>query len=286
MVVGLFVLTLTAALIIGAFWLSTGRYGKVYVTYIVDMDESVSGVSVDSAVKYNGVKVGFVKKITLNLQNPKLARVYVRVEKNLPITEDTEATIKGQGFTGVNYIDLNTEKLGAPLLKKKPGEPYPIIKSGPSLFAEVGSALKQITVTVHNLGDRLGEVLDKENQESFRNILNNIEKVSGSLAVNSQHLNSIIPDLAQTLKQTAAASNKFSGLVDGMQDASQQVSATMVEGQVVMKQLSRHTLPHTVQLMQRLNTASAHLERLAMELERNPGILLRGKVAEPRGPGE
>ena len=63
-VVGIFVLTLGAALIGGVLWLTSGKYyGKSYKTYVTYMTESVAGLNLNAPVKYRGVDVGIVRKI-------------------------------------------------------------------------------------------------------------------------------------------------------------------------------------------------------------------------------
>ena len=65
-IVGLFTLTLVAALIAILLWLGTGgRYYKVYDTYYAYMNESVSGLNLNAPVKYRGVEVGNVRDISL-----------------------------------------------------------------------------------------------------------------------------------------------------------------------------------------------------------------------------
>ncbi len=58
------------------------------------MHESVAGLGVNSAVKYNGVNVGSVKKTSLNNQNPEQVRLLLQIEEHTPITEGTTATLK------------------------------------------------------------------------------------------------------------------------------------------------------------------------------------------------
>ena len=65
-VVGAFVLVLSATLIGGVLWLSSGKYySKVYDVYQTYMKESVSGLNLNASVRYRGVEVGRVQNITL-----------------------------------------------------------------------------------------------------------------------------------------------------------------------------------------------------------------------------
>ena len=56
-IVGVFVLVLGAGLIAGVLWFSSGgTYRKAYDTYLTNMAESVSGLSLDAPVRYRGVE--------------------------------------------------------------------------------------------------------------------------------------------------------------------------------------------------------------------------------------
>ena len=107
-VVGLFTLLLTSALIAGVLWLSAGnKYSKVYDTYNVFMNESVSGLNRNAPVKYRGVEVGRVRQIELSKLNSEQVRIELNIEHGSPIKEDTVAIMKSQGLTGIAFIELS-----------------------------------------------------------------------------------------------------------------------------------------------------------------------------------
>ena len=55
-----------------------GYSTKHYRMYAVYINESVSGLSVDAAVKYNGVDVGTVKSIQIDAENPQLVFILLK----------------------------------------------------------------------------------------------------------------------------------------------------------------------------------------------------------------
>ena len=63
--VGLFVIILSIALVASILWLSVSTDNKYYNTYQIYMQESVSGLNRQAAVKYRGVEVGTVRDIAL-----------------------------------------------------------------------------------------------------------------------------------------------------------------------------------------------------------------------------
>src|SRR3990167_1857409 len=105
-IVGAFVITLLTAMVLAIIWLSSGFSFDQYTTYLVYMQESVSGVSVDSQVEFNGVNVGTVKSISLNHKNPQLVELLLNIKKDTPVTRGTVATLNSRGFTGIAYLAL------------------------------------------------------------------------------------------------------------------------------------------------------------------------------------
>ena len=65
-VVGVFVVLLGTTVLAIVIWLGKTDYRGVYDRYYVFTRESVTGLSVDSSVKYRGVDVGRVKEVILN----------------------------------------------------------------------------------------------------------------------------------------------------------------------------------------------------------------------------
>ena len=134
MIVGLFVVLLGVALLGGILWLSRTDYRGVYDRYYSYMTESVSGLSTDASVKYRGVDVGRVKEIVLDPANPEEVRLALDLVRGTPVKENTVAVLETQGLTGLTTVNLTGGTRDSPLLTAKPGETYPVIKSGPSFL--------------------------------------------------------------------------------------------------------------------------------------------------------
>jgi phospholipid/cholesterol/gamma-HCH transport system substrate-binding protein len=257
--VGAFVLILTVALIIFITWLSTGGFStKQYKTYLVIMDESVAGITTNSSVKYNGVDVGSVTKIALSSKNPKQVRLYLQIETHTPITAGTRAMLNSQGLTGITYVELQGGNTDISPLTVLPGEQYPIIKTSPSLFVRLDTALSQLTININQITQDMNGVLGGENPELFREILNNLNTTTNHLAAQSQQLDTI-------LINTAKSTRLFPSLVTT---------------------LTQRTLPSTNELLDNLILMSDNLLELSDNLKQNPAVLLRGQTPLPPGPGE
>ncbi len=166
--VGIFVVVLTAFLFAFIIWLSVVGHGKSYRTYLVYVHEDVTGLSAESPVRFNGVKVGYVDALRLDDSNPKLVKLILRIEPDVRITTSTYAMLHAQGVTGVVYVNLKADPENPTPLAAAPGQPYPIIPTRPSLLMQLSTVLPEITKDIQNLSASIGQVLEKENKQSIK----------------------------------------------------------------------------------------------------------------------
>lgn len=264
-IVGAFVIILVSAFTMGVIWLSSGFSIQQDVTYILYMKDSVTGLSIDSAVELNGVKVGNVKQIELNHRNPQVVEVLLDIDKNAPITRGTVATLNTRGITGIGYValkDRSTDRRPIPILK---GQKYPIIKSAPSLLTRLDTTLSKIAKNFGEVSTSLQELLNKENQKSIHEALYNIKLITANLAENNARLNTI-------LINTSKASQQFMPFVQASTNT--------------MRIIESQTLPLTYRVLSNLNAMTQTIAELSMELKRNPSMIIRGVDHSSTGPGE
>jgi phospholipid/cholesterol/gamma-HCH transport system substrate-binding protein len=263
--VGLVILTLVGALIATALWLSVGFEKKPFNTYAVYIRETVSGLNEDAAVKYNGVKVGNVRKIKLNLRDPRQVQILLNIEAGTPITNSTYATLISQGITGVSYVGLAASSSDLTPLEKLPDQPYPIIPAKPSLFNQFDKALSNVSNNVNKVTERIQQVLDDENTANFKKILENMTKFSGELTTTIHKVNGMAVDIGA---------------------AGVQVQDSMRLGKNTINQISQDLVPSASALLRRLNIIAGNLEVITNTMKQNPAVIIRGSKPPQRGPGE
>ena len=299
-VVGLFVVVLTAFLFILIIWLGSIGHGKEYQTYLVYVHEDVTGLSAESPVRFNGVSVGYVQSLELDINNPKLVKLVLRIEKNTPVTTSTYAILNEQGVTGVVYVNLKAETETAPLLKAAPNEPFPIIPSRPSLLMQLSSVLPEVTKDIQNLSTNVSKILDKDNQQSIKDSLQNIAVVTKTLSDNSADFSDTMKSLKNVMAHMSVASNDFpdtmkklnttlssiDNLSAQMTKASQGIGSTMQSGKLVINNFSNQIMPNAQAALNSLSRATQSMQQLTDELQRDPSMLVRGKTPAPLGPGE
>jgi phospholipid/cholesterol/gamma-HCH transport system substrate-binding protein len=306
-IVGLIVLILLGALIATALWLSVGFEQKKYHIYVVYMHEAVSGLSEQSPVKYNGVKVGFVSKIELNCQDPQQVKIFLNIEEGTPITTSTSATLISQGITGTTFVGLSASSSDLTPLQRKPNEPYPVITAKPSLFYQLDRVLKDVSVNVNKVSKQIGRIFDAENSANLKKSLANINNFTDVLSKNDKEINRSLqnidaflrqlPGLGQDLKtgmnqfndmatSFSAAGKSVSKMATSLSVAGKSVSGTMDKGKITLNKISEETIPSTDILLQRLNAIAVNLEKISSQMRQNPAVIIRGTTPPPLGPGE
>jgi phospholipid/cholesterol/gamma-HCH transport system substrate-binding protein len=304
---GVFVIVLTMALIWGTLWLSAGGAPGEFDYYLTYMKESVSGLSPDSALTYRGVSVGKVRDITIDPNDPEQVRLLLQVQRGVPITEDTEATLNLQGLTGLATIDLSGGTRDSPRLVAKPGQAYPIIPSRPSLLVRLDSVISDLIGNLITMSDKLNRVLDEPTQRNVSGIVAHIEVITGTLAAQSGRLESIIADAEATVANTRAASGALPDLMRDVRQSTDALAAMANElraaGTTIndtaqslqetarasgndVQRFTSTTLPDISALTDDLRGTAENLRHLSDTIERDPSVLLYGRPARKRGPGE
>lgn len=279
MLVGLTVLILAAALLSASLWLSVGFDKKSYRTYLTYLDEPASGLTEESAVKYNGVRVGRVNSIELNHQNPEQVILVLEIDKEVPITESTVATLVSQGITGNTYLGLTATSPSLVPLKKSPHSPYPVIPSKHSFFYQLEKDVRHITQDVQRL-------FSDKNAKNLEKILQNFEDISQTFANNNENINKSLKDLPKITHDLRVAIKKFNTAADSLSVSGKQFTVTMKAGKNSIDQISQQTLPSTTLLMRKLNDIAANLEKVSEEMRQNPSVMIRGTAPPKLGPGE
>ena len=297
---GLFVLLLGTAIIGAILWLGSGGPRKNYDRYLVYMTESVSGLSKDAAVKYQGVDIGRVRDISLNPKNPKQVRLLLEIERGTPIKEDTVAILETQGLTGLATVNLTGGERGSKDLTKQEGEEYPVIKSKPSLLGRLDKSLSQLIENLTESSTRFNTLLKDENQAAFSKSLKNLEILTSNLSDRKKDLAELLDNLSVIVQNTRQASAHFpeittqiSTSVAALEKTANEFSAVASSLQEVVgssgKDIQRFTgatLPEASALIQELQQTAVNLRQISEQLERDPSIILYGAPRPRPGPGE
>ena len=189
--------------LIGAFTLAVvvGVFGFVYwfqniggtgerAFYRVVFDGSVSGLRTGASVLFNGIRVGEVADLKLNPQRPKQVIASISIDKSVAVRKDTEIGLEFQGLTGIAALSLKGGDPSKPQLvgaKDNKDDNPPVLTAPPGATQDVTQAARD---TLRRLDDFIAD-----NQKAFKSALDNIDKFTGALARNSDHIDRITAGL-------------------------------------------------------------------------------------------
>lgn len=298
-IVGLFVTLLFVALVAGILWLSgAAQYRKNYDTYLAYMNESVAGLNLNAPVKYRGVEVGRVKRISLD--HGERVRLELDIEHGTPIKVNTIAILRVQGLTGIAQVELSGGNRDAADLQPSPGEKFPVIRTAPSLLTRMDTAVTDLLSSLNKVSIRISAVLDEDNRRAFRSMMADMATLSATLAANRGAIDASMKGAARTLDNTARISAEFPALTERLSKsasalekmandasrASVAVHRTAESASNSLGPVADGVVPELERTVAELRELSASLKRVSEEVERSPNVLLLGKQPDAPGPGE
>lgn len=226
--VGLFTLAVIAAMFGFVYWFGSGAGGRKQDVRVI-FTGTVTGLGRGSSVLFNGLRVGEVKQIGLQPDDPRRIFGVIEVENTTPLRVDTRARIEAQGLAGVVALQLIGGEPDAAVLQAKPGETLPTI------VAE-RSELQDIIESVRNVAKKADEVLGnldgliKSNSGAITNTVSNIEKFSKALGDNSDSIDKLMSSFGQIADTIAPLSQKLGTLSEELTGVVRSVDRAKITG--------------------------------------------------------
>jgi phospholipid/cholesterol/gamma-HCH transport system substrate-binding protein len=284
--VGAFTLGAMAALLGFLLWLAQVEINRSYAQYDI-VFETVSGLSQDSVVRYNGVDVGKVLAIDLDRLNPQFVRVRIEVRATTPVRQDTVATLSSQGVTGVSFVALEGGSPMSEPLEAIPPAPVPVIASQPSVVQELTDAAPDLLKEAIALIEDVRQFTTTENREAVATILKNVEAASGRVDAIASRAETLVTAAERTLARADAALGKaeaafanadavikddIPGLVAELKATAADVGDTASE----LKTFASSALPQYRDLAADARKVIANIGAVADRIGRDPSRFLLG----------
>lgn len=183
-IIGAFTLAVIAAGFIFVYWLhSTGGSGDQSL-YRLRFNGSVAGLRAGSAVLFNGIRVGEVKGLRLDPDDPLRVEALIGIDPKTPLRADTRVVVETQGLMGSPAV-LLAGGSGAPLAAG----------NGPLPTLDVaGSGTETLTQSALGVLRRMDKLL-ADNSEPINNIVAKISTFSDALGRNADRIDSIAAGL-------------------------------------------------------------------------------------------
>lgn len=290
--VGAFVL-LIAALATGfVFWYAERGDRHATARYEIYFEGSVSGLSKGSPVRYLGVDVGKVVRITLDPSHPKRVRVVADIDATAPIDSRTRASLGLQGVTGLLFIDLEQNAHAGPPRPLAQGLRHPVIQSAPSDFDVLLSSLPALTTRAVELVDRLNQVFSDQNVAALRATIDNAQLASERLPATIRDVQQLVEQVRVSTQavdaaavQLRAISQRSGPRIDdtmkhvaevagNLADTTRRLDRLVAANGPALTRFTRDGLPQFDALVRESRDTARQLSDLSRSLREDPSRLL------------
>jgi len=225
-VTGLFTLAVVVAAFGFVFWFQrTGDNGE-QAAYRVVFVGSVSGLRTGADVTFNGIRVGEVSSLALDVHDPRKVSALLKLDRAVPVRADTKAGLAFQGLTGLAEVSLTGGSADAGPLVAQAGDP-------PTLYADA-NATADVTQQARDVLSRIDNMVS-ENEAALHASLINIQTVTNTLAQNSQRLDQVMAGLQNLTGgpdgngQIGQAADSIRRLADNLDKETTQISAGLTQ---------------------------------------------------------
>lgn len=210
--VGAFTLAVIAGAFLFIFWLArAGESGEVR-QLTIHFDGPVTGLAGGSQVSFNGIRVGSVKTVYNDLENP--SRVIARLDvnsDNAPVKPDTRVFLSAVSLTGVSIIDLIGGSPDAESIWK--GNQDPVLPAETSGISDLIAGAKTTLERMNKVLATAESLLD-ENTGKISNTISNVEEFTGALAANSDKIDSLLASITTAADSLAKVSGPLERAVN------------------------------------------------------------------------
>jgi phospholipid/cholesterol/gamma-HCH transport system substrate-binding protein len=168
----------------------------------------VSGLRTGSAVFFNGIRKGEVRRIDIDPSDPRKVVAIIALQPGTPISTATRANLNVQLLSGIASLGLvNGPDPAQPLQRAAGGQPPQIGPDVPG-GSDIMSGAQQTMNTLNGLVNRLDAVI-AEGQGSFQQSLRNVEKFTAALGDNSDGVREFLGQTGEAAKQIAALAQRL-----------------------------------------------------------------------------
>lgn len=296
--IGAFTVLVAVMAVLFSLWLSKAGQRAGERHYVVVFHEAVRGLTVGSAVQYNGIKVGEVLDLSLNPKDPSEVRARIKVQDDIPVKQDTRARLVLTGITGASVIGLSGGSPESPDLPQ-PEFGDPIIVATPSPITQLLANSDNLMTNLTALVMSAQQVLSPENADRIGRSLENLERFTAALGQPAEDLSQLVPALTQASRQAEAALEQAATLMKRADTVLvrqgdktlESVRSAMVSIEDTGKSLNRlieenrsglHSgvdgLRQLGPALQELRTTLASLQDVVRKLDDNPTNFLLGRT--------
>jgi len=319
--IGLFIVIGTAIAAFGLIAFGAGQFFKKQIMIETYVNSSVQGVDKGSPVKYRGLLVGAVKRITFafneysdedrpnkgGLSDPNAPSegdhynyvvILMEIDKEMfpgmfsedltklieqNVKQGMRARIEPLGITGMNYVDINylKEMDDFPMLGFSWTPKHYYIPSAPGQLASILNSVNSMMSQVSGMMDELKKLNLGDVQTGISQLLKNLNK-----AVTGAELEKLSQQMQALIAEvnTVVAEAKISELSADARSLMSGLQKSNDDLQKVLKNLEPATRFNPAEIraiVDNLGDVTRNLESFSYAVKKRPSVLIWGSPAKP-----
>lgn len=212
LLIGAFTVLSLIMAVIFTVWIANAGLDKSYSLYDVKFEGPIRGVELGGEVRFNGIKVGEVTRLSLDKDSPKLVVARIRVLSDTPVKSDSIAQLEPAGLTGLAYIQILAGSQNAGPLTRKKGEEKPVISTRRGQLDRLFQGGQGVVDTSLETLNRMKLLLDEKNLTNFAITLDNTRRASELIGERGQLLDKA-NDAAKNLNDAGIEVRKLAELL-------------------------------------------------------------------------
>lgn len=243
-IVGFFTVLVILAAFGFVYWMASIGGSGATAQLIVRIPGSANGLSIGSAVRFNGIAIGTVRGLAIDRASPNFVIAQTEVRADAPIYSDTRAALEIQGLTGSAFIELQG---GTPtnenILQKALAEnATALIEADPSGVTNLLATADEILTRANRvIGQIEGFVGDS--REPLTQTFRNTEKFTAALRDNADGIDAFLKSVA--------------GLSETLQSVSGKLESTLATAEDLLKSVDPKKIDSIVSNVDKLTTEVA-----------------------------
>lgn len=246
--------------------------------------ENVAGLEISAPVSIDGYKVGQVRSIEFDYDNPGKIKVLLAVNKNLRIPVDSKALLGSTLMSG-SFIDLH---LGKETKMLEIGSDIPTQESSDLMASVTNEILPAVSQIMPKVDSLLINLNNLTGDPALSASIGRLDEITQNLALTSASLHKVIgKDVPSILKNISNITCGIDTVVGNLGDLSNQLktlplNSTMQNVESLTSNLNEFSMqlknPNSTlgmltsdpELYNKLNRVAADIDSLIVDIKKNP----------------
>ncbi len=205
------------------YWFGRGQADMIDVKVV--FNGKVSGLGRGSNVLFNGLRVGEVRELDIEPDNPRQIYAILKISQSAPLRVDTIVRLEAQGLAGIVAVQLRGGSPAAARLTVAPGQAFPTLtaESSESIFEKVETIAKSVDEALVGIDAAI-----QANAGPVSEQIKYVESLSASLDGRSSQVDTFMQNVSSAAEAIAPLPDKLKDFSEGFMETLRSVDKKRV----------------------------------------------------------